>query len=183
MPFDEIPGADDMERAEKLVQRCIDVRGVKVKIAKVPIPVAYGSAFEGERVRKETMRVRVRRQERRAPSSTCACVPADEVEDGKITVVGPDLDTVEVGGAHVARHRRRGRRAQDAEGLRADRRAPVPLLHQRRRGHPAQRPARHHLDPHQQRRRSTRASVSSTSARSCTRASTRCSATSSTRSR
>ena len=55
MPFDEIPGADDMERTEKLIQRCIEVRGVKVKIAKVPIPVTYGSAFEGERVRKDIM--------------------------------------------------------------------------------------------------------------------------------
>ena len=26
MPFDEIPGADDMERTERLVQRCMEVR-------------------------------------------------------------------------------------------------------------------------------------------------------------
>ena len=72
MPFDEIPGADDMERTEKLIQRCIEVRGVKVKIAKVPIPVSYGSAFEGERIRKDDHVRGVRRQALARASSSCA---------------------------------------------------------------------------------------------------------------
>ncbi len=93
MPFDEIPGADDMERAEKLVQRCIEVRGVKVKIAKVPIPVPYGSAFEGERVRKDDMHVEFGGKRTRA-FEYLRMRPADEVEDGKIDVVGPDFDDV-----------------------------------------------------------------------------------------
>jgi len=46
MPFDDIPGHDDMERAERLVQRCIEVRGIKIKVASIKIPVAYGPAFE-----------------------------------------------------------------------------------------------------------------------------------------
>ncbi len=57
MPFNEIDGKDDLERAERLVQKCIEVRGVKVKVTEVPIPVPYGSAFEGEVVRKTDMRV------------------------------------------------------------------------------------------------------------------------------
>ncbi|MCL4393352.1 MAG: CO dehydrogenase/CO-methylating acetyl-CoA synthase complex subunit beta, partial [Chloroflexi bacterium] len=56
MPFDQIEGADDLERAEKLVQKCIEVRGVKIKMTEVPIPVPYGSAFEGEVVRKADLR-------------------------------------------------------------------------------------------------------------------------------
>ena len=56
MPFNEIDGQDDLERAERLVQKCIEVRGVKVKVANVPVPVPYGSAFEGEVVRKADMR-------------------------------------------------------------------------------------------------------------------------------
>ena len=98
MPFDEIPGANDLERAEKLVQKVIEVRGVKVKIAKVPIPVAYGSAFEGERVRREAMRV-----EFGGRASTCfeylRMRDSDEVENGKITVVGPEIDAAADGGA------------------------------------------------------------------------------------
>ena len=57
MPFDEIEGEDDLERAAKLVQKAIEVRGVKLKITEVPVPVAYGSAFEGEVVRRADMRV------------------------------------------------------------------------------------------------------------------------------
>ena len=38
-------------------QRLLEVRGFKIKVAKVPIPVPYGPAFEGERVRKEDMHV------------------------------------------------------------------------------------------------------------------------------
>ena len=53
MPFDDIPGVDDLERAERLVQKCVEVRGVKIHTVDIPIPVRHGPAFEGERVRKE----------------------------------------------------------------------------------------------------------------------------------
>ncbi len=98
MPFDEIPGENDLERAEKLIQRCMEVRGVKVKMAKVPIPVAFGSAFEGERVRKDNLRMEFGGKRARA-FEYLQMAPADQVEDGKVTVVGPDLDTAEVGSA------------------------------------------------------------------------------------
>jgi acetyl-CoA synthase len=98
MPFDEIPGENDIERAEKLIARCIDVRGVKVRIAKMPIPVAYGSAFEGERVRKESMRMEFGGR-RSSAFEYLRMRPADEVEDGRVAVVGPDLDACEEGGA------------------------------------------------------------------------------------
>jgi len=83
MPFDEIDGADDMERAERLVQKAIEVRGVKLKITEVPVPVPYGSAFEGEVVRRADMRI---------------MVPMDDVRDGDVQVIGPGMDTVPEGG-------------------------------------------------------------------------------------
>ncbi len=98
MPFDEIPGADDMERTERLIQRAVEVRGIKVKIAKVPIPVSYGSAFEGERVRKEAMYAEFGGKRTRA-FEYLRVRSADEVEDGKVTLVGPDIDDVDRGGA------------------------------------------------------------------------------------
>lgn len=70
MPFDEIKGKDDLERAELLVQKCIEVRGVKVRVADVPVPVPYGSAFEGEVVRKADMRIEFGGSTR-AALSTC----------------------------------------------------------------------------------------------------------------
>ena len=38
-------------RTSTIVPEAIEVRGLKVTVSKVPIPVAYGPAFEGERVR------------------------------------------------------------------------------------------------------------------------------------
>lgn len=94
MPFEEIEGKDDLERAERLVQKCIEVRGVKVKVADVPVPVPYGSAFEGEVVRKTDMRV-----EFGGKYSRCfeflQMAPLDEVVDGKVEVVGSDFSSIE----------------------------------------------------------------------------------------
>lgn len=83
---------------EKIVPLCIDTRGVKVTVADIPIPVSYAAAFEGERVRKENLQV-----EFGGKYSTCLeylkMVDLDEVEDGKIELIGPDLDTAEEGGS------------------------------------------------------------------------------------
>ncbi len=98
MPFDDIEGKDDLERAKRLVQRCIEVRGVKIKVTDVPIPVPYGSAFEGERVRKDDMRV-----EFGGKYSRCfeylRMRKMDEIEDHKIIVDGPSFETAKVGSA------------------------------------------------------------------------------------
>jgi acetyl-CoA synthase len=98
MPWNEIPGQDDLEKAERLVQKAIEIRGVKVQVADVPVPVPYGSAFEGEVVRRADMRVEFGGKNSRA-FEYLRMVEMDEVEDGKIEVIGPDFDDVEVGGA------------------------------------------------------------------------------------
>jgi acetyl-CoA synthase len=93
MPFEEIDGADDLERAERLVQKCIEVRGVKIKMAQVPVPVPYGSAFEGEVVRRADMRV-----EFGGKNSRCFeylyMADLEDVVDGKIEIVGPNFDEI-----------------------------------------------------------------------------------------
>ena len=88
MPFNEIEGKDDLERAERIVQKCIEVRGVKVKVSDVPVPVPYGSAFEGEVVRKADMRVEFGGKHSRC-FEYLQMVPLDEVVDGKVEIVGP----------------------------------------------------------------------------------------------
>jgi acetyl-CoA synthase len=97
MPFNEIEGKDDLERAERLVQKCIEVRGVKIKMTQVPIPVPYGSAFEGEVVRKADLHAESGGKHSRA-FEYLYMLPMDKVEDGKIQVLGPDLDTIAEGG-------------------------------------------------------------------------------------
>jgi acetyl-CoA synthase len=98
MPWNEIDAETDAERAAKLVQRCIEVRGVKIKITEVPVPVPYGSAFEGEVVRRADMRIEFGGKHSRA-YEYLRMAPMDEVEDGKIEVIGPGFEDVEVGGA------------------------------------------------------------------------------------
>ncbi len=98
MPWNEIEAEDDKERAAKLVQKAIEVRGVKIRITEVPVPIPYGSAFEGEVVRRADMRVEFGGKNSRA-FEYLTMRSMDEVEDGKVEVIGPGLDTVEEGGS------------------------------------------------------------------------------------
>jgi len=98
LPFNEIEGEDDLVKAERLVQKCIEVRGVKVKIADVPVPVPYGSAFEGEVVRRADMRVEFGGKNSRA-FEYLYMADLDEVVDGRIQVVGPDFEQIEEQGS------------------------------------------------------------------------------------
>jgi acetyl-CoA synthase len=93
MPFNEIEAKDDLERAERMVQKCIEIRGVKVKVADVPVPVPYGSAFEGEVVRKADMRVEFGGKHSRC-FEYLHMVPLEEVVDGKVEVIGPNFDEI-----------------------------------------------------------------------------------------
>ncbi|MHB0977308.1 MAG: acetyl-CoA decarbonylase/synthase complex subunit alpha/beta [Candidatus Aquicultorales bacterium] len=79
---------------DKIVQKAVEVRGLKLQITKVPVPVSYGPAFEGERVRKDDLFM-----ESGGTKSTCfeylKMRDMDQVEDGKVEVVGPDVDQLE----------------------------------------------------------------------------------------
>jgi acetyl-CoA synthase len=81
---------------KKIVQRCIEVRGIKVKIVSIPIPVPYAAAFEGERVRKEQLHVEFGGKGSDGFEFLATRKP-DEVEDGKVELIGPDIDTLEQG--------------------------------------------------------------------------------------
>lgn len=81
---------------DEIVQKCVEVRGLKVSVAKVSIPVSYGPAFEGERIRKDDMQVEIGGP--KAPAFEYVCTKdVSEVEDGKINVVGPDLGDIPEG--------------------------------------------------------------------------------------
>ena len=77
----------------------LEARNIKIKITKVDIPVAFASAFEGEIIRRKDMRVEF-------DGSRVDCVELvqtkemNEVEDHKITVVGPEVDSFEPGSKH-----------------------------------------------------------------------------------
>ncbi|OGW45104.1 MAG: CO dehydrogenase/CO-methylating acetyl-CoA synthase complex subunit beta [Nitrospirae bacterium RBG_13_41_22] len=72
---------------DKIVQKAIEVRGLKIVVEKPPIPVAYGPAFEGERIRKEDMFMEFGGT--RTPSFEWVRMrELEEIEDGKVEVVG-----------------------------------------------------------------------------------------------
>jgi len=76
---------------DELVQKAVEVRGLKVTVAKVPIPVSYGPAFEGERVRKDDLYAEFGGGKTQAVE-WATTKDMDEVEDGRIEVFGPDVD-------------------------------------------------------------------------------------------
>ncbi|MGQ9485303.1 MAG: acetyl-CoA decarbonylase/synthase complex subunit alpha/beta [Desulfosoma sp.] len=77
--------------------KSIEVRGLKVTITEVPVPVSYGPAFEGERVRKDDVYL-----ECGGGKTPCfelvRIAEMDAVEDGKVEVIGPDIKDVQPGG-------------------------------------------------------------------------------------
>jgi acetyl-CoA synthase len=82
---------------DKIVEKAIEVRGLKVKVTQIPIPVPVSPAFEGERIRKEDMHCEFGGQ--RTPGFEWLRMrELDEVEDGRVVLEGPDSDTVEPGG-------------------------------------------------------------------------------------
>ena len=81
----------------EIVEKAVEVRGLKVKIAEVPIPVSCSPAFEGERIRKEDMHCEFGGQ--RTPAfEWLRMLDISEVEDGKVEVKGADVDSLQAGG-------------------------------------------------------------------------------------
>jgi acetyl-CoA synthase len=81
---------------DQLVAKAIEVRGLKVAVAEVPVPVAYGPAFEGERVRKDDIYLECGGG--RTPMVEWVTTKhMDEVEDGRVEVIGPEIDDIEPG--------------------------------------------------------------------------------------
>lgn len=81
---------------KKIVQRCIEVRGVRVKVSQIPIPVLFGAAFEGERVRREQLYCEFGGKSS-AGFELIITRDSDRIEDGKITLLGPDIDQIPEG--------------------------------------------------------------------------------------
>jgi acetyl-CoA synthase len=86
-------------KMDEIISRAIELRGLTIKIEKVPIPVPFGAGFEGERVRKEDMQVQFGGKYKDA-FELLKMKPLEEVENGKIEVIGPEVEEMEEGGAY-----------------------------------------------------------------------------------
>jgi len=80
----------------EIVAKAIEVRGLKVTVTEVPVPVAYGPAFEGERIRGEDIFMEAGGGKTQAVELT-VMKDMNEVEDGKVEVFGQDLKDIEPG--------------------------------------------------------------------------------------
>jgi acetyl-CoA synthase len=81
---------------DEIVAKAIEIRGLKVTISKVDIPMSYGPAFEGERIRKDDLFFECGGGRTLGVELTVS-KDMSEVEDGHIEMLGPDLDQVKEG--------------------------------------------------------------------------------------
>ncbi len=81
---------------DNIVAKAIEIRGLKVTVADVPIPVAFGPAFEGERVRGDDIYLETGGG-RTAMVEWVTSKRMEEVEDGKIEVIGSELADIQPG--------------------------------------------------------------------------------------
>ena len=73
------------------VKKSLELRNIKVKVKNIEICMGFASAFEGEIIRKSDMHAEFYS----GKNPTCELVimrSPDEIEDHKITIVGPDID-------------------------------------------------------------------------------------------
>jgi len=95
----EIPGLLLSRPAgEEMARAGIEARGIKAKIVKIPIPIAFGPAYEGERIRKSDTRVEFGGG-RTTAYELVVSAPLHDVRDGDIAVSGPGISDVAPGGA------------------------------------------------------------------------------------
>jgi len=81
---------------EEIVQKAIEVRGLKVSVSKIDIPMSFGPAFEGERIRKDDLYMECGGG-RTSAVELLISKEMDEVEDGKVTLEGPDVSSCKLG--------------------------------------------------------------------------------------
>ncbi len=69
----------------------IEARDIRIKITNIDIPVAFASAFEGEIIRRKDMRVEFDGSRVDCAELVHTC-EMSEIEDHRITVIGPEVD-------------------------------------------------------------------------------------------
>ena len=88
----QVPGAlESVCDHNETVKKSLELRNIKIKVKELPIPVAFAAAFEGEIIRKNDMHNEC--WSSKNPTAELVMMrELSEVEDHKITIIGPDLD-------------------------------------------------------------------------------------------
>ncbi len=87
----QVPGAlESVCDHADTVKKSLELRNIKIKVKELPIPVAFAAAFEGEIIRKADMHNEC--WSSRNPTAELVVMrDMAEVEDHRITIIGPDL--------------------------------------------------------------------------------------------
>ncbi len=89
----QVPGAlESVCDHADTVKKSLELRGIKIKSKELPIPVAFAAAFEGEIIRKADVKAEF--WSGKNPTAELVLMKdMAEVEDHKLTIVGPDIDS------------------------------------------------------------------------------------------
>ena len=78
------------------IETSLEARDIKIKVTNIDIPVAFSTAFEGEIIRRADTQVDIN-SIKTDSLEWVRTKEANEIEDHKIELIGPDLDTFEPG--------------------------------------------------------------------------------------
>ncbi len=81
---------------DDIVQKAIEVRGLKVNVAKIDIPLSFGPAFEGERIRKDDLFMESGGG-RTTGVEVLISKDMSEIQDGEVILEGKDVPDLEQG--------------------------------------------------------------------------------------
>ncbi|MCJ7687235.1 MAG: acetyl-CoA decarbonylase/synthase complex subunit alpha/beta [Desulfobacteraceae bacterium] len=83
---------------DEMCQRSVEVRGLKVTVSEIDIPMSFGPAFEGERVRGADLHCQTGGGKAQC-TELVKMAEMNEIEDGKIELIGPDVSDLKEGEA------------------------------------------------------------------------------------
>jgi len=83
---------------DEICQRSVEVRGLKVQVTQIDIPLAFGPAFEGERVRGADLYCQTGGGKTQC-TELVKMAEMNDIDDGKVEVVGPDIKDIKEGGS------------------------------------------------------------------------------------
>ncbi|MEW6076625.1 MAG: acetyl-CoA decarbonylase/synthase complex subunit alpha/beta [Thermodesulfobacteriota bacterium] len=81
---------------DEMVQRSVEVRGLKVTVSQIDIPCSFGPAYEGERIRGKDLHSQMGGGKTQC-TELVKSADMKEIEDGKVTVVGKDIPDLKEG--------------------------------------------------------------------------------------
>ncbi|MEE4365031.1 MAG: acetyl-CoA decarbonylase/synthase complex subunit alpha/beta [Desulfotignum sp.] len=82
---------------EDMVQKSVEVRGLKVQVSEIDIPCAFGPAYEGERVRGADLYAQCGGGKTQC-TELVKMADMNAIEDGKVEIIGPDIADIKEGG-------------------------------------------------------------------------------------